>query len=97
MDANADALRRESGGHGVPVLNESRLGLRFHDGSVLGRDVTLVQATRAEDDSTWNNPLGKRREVRDHHRELTVTLKEKGDAGRISVRYDSATGRTGAA
>ena len=79
----AGALSYRVAVDGVPVLNESRLGLRFHDGSVLGRDVTLVQATRAEDDSTWNNPLGKRREVRDHHRELTVTLKEKSDAGRI--------------
>ncbi len=67
---------------GTSVLNESRLGLRFRDGVVLGRDVTLVQTARAESDTTWINPLGKRREVRDQHRELTVTLRENGDQGR---------------
>ena len=67
---------------GTPVLNESRLGLRLRDGAVLGRDAALVQAARAENDTTWTNPLGKRREVRDHHRELTVTLRENGEPGR---------------
>ena len=67
---------------GTPVLNESRLGLRLRDGGVLGGDVALVEAARAENDTTWINPLGKRREVRDHHKELTVTLREKGAAGR---------------
>src|ERR1022692_3375574 len=61
---------------GTPVLNESRLGLRLRDGGVLGADVVMVDASRAESDSTWANLLGKRRDVRDHHRELTVTLRE---------------------
>ena len=67
---------------GTPALNASRLGLRLRDGGVLGGDVALVEAARAENDTTWINPLGKRREVRDHHKELAVTLREKGDAGR---------------
>jgi|CZKI01.1.fsa_nt_gi alpha-glucosidase len=67
---------------GTPVLNESRLGLRLRDGGVLGADVVMVDASRAESDSTWANLLGKRRDVRDHHRELTVTLREKRDPGR---------------
>ena len=66
---------------GTPVLYDSRLGLRLRDGE-LGREVTLVKADRAESDTTWSNLLGKRRQVRDHHRELTVTLREKGDPGR---------------
>ena len=66
---------------GTPVLNESRLGLRLRDGE-LGRDVTLAKADRSEVDAAWVNPLGKRREVRDHHRELAVTLREKGESGR---------------
>ena len=78
----AGALSYRVAVDGVPVINDSRLGLRFHDGVVLGRDVALVQAARAEHDSTWTNPLGKRREVRDHHRELAVTLREKGESGR---------------
>jgi alpha-glucosidase len=68
---------------GTPLLFDSRLGLLLRGGITLGDDVELVNAARTESDTTWTNPLGKRREVRDHHRELTVTLREKGDPGRI--------------
>jgi alpha-glucosidase len=67
---------------GTPVLNESRLGLRLREGGVLGRDVVLLGAVRADSDTTWANPLGKRSEVRDHYRELAVSLRENGEAGR---------------
>jgi alpha-glucosidase len=80
--ATAGVLSYRLSVDGLPVLNESRLGLRFKDGAVLGRDVTLVKAGRTETDATWTNPLGKRREVRDHHRELALTLRENGGAGR---------------
>ena len=67
---------------GTRILNDSRLGLRLRDAGVLGADVVLVDATRSESDSSWANPLGKWREVRDHHRELTVTLREREEPGR---------------
>ena len=67
---------------GAPVLNESRLGLRLREGGVLGRDVVLIEAARAESDTTWTNPLGKRREVRNQYQELAITVREKGDSGR---------------
>jgi alpha-glucosidase len=65
---------------GRRVLNDSRLGLRLRAVGALGSDVALVGTARAENDTTWTNPLGKRREVRDHYRELTVNLRETGDA-----------------
>jgi alpha-glucosidase len=68
---------------GVTVLKESQLGLKLHDGTVLGRDVELAKAVRAEADSTWTNPLGKNRDVRDHHRELRLVLREKSAGGRL--------------
>ncbi len=71
---------------GVPVLNDSRLGLRLRDGE-LGRDVTLVKADRAETDTTWINPLGKRRQVRDHHRELALTLRERAGGREFQVIF----------
>lgn len=60
---------------GVPTLNDSRLGLRLR-GAELGRDVSVVSSATKDNDSTWTNPLGKQREVRDQHRELTLTLRE---------------------
>lgn len=67
---------------GTPILDNSRLGLRLHDGVVLGSHVTLLKAERSEADASWTNPLGKRRDVRDHHRELTLKLREGGVGGR---------------
>jgi len=81
---------------GTPVLNESRLGLRMRPGGVLGADVALVGASRSEGDSTWINPLGKRREVRDRHRELAVTLRDRSGAGQtfsvVFRAYDDGVG-----
>ncbi len=65
---------------GNALLNESRLGLRIRTRGVLGNDVSLIDTSRSDVDTTWINPLGKNRQVRDNHRELTVILREKGDA-----------------
>ena len=68
---------------GRPVLGTSRLGLRFRDGVELGRNVDLVKSVRDSTDTTWENPFGKRRHVRDQHNELRLVLRERGSADRI--------------
>ena len=68
--------------NGIPILNTSQLGMRLRDQGYLGADVTLVAVNRAESDSVWINPLGKHREVRDNHRELKLTLSERGESDR---------------
>ncbi|HEY5226935.1 MAG TPA: glycoside hydrolase family 97 protein [Opitutaceae bacterium] len=67
---------------GTPVLNESRMGLRLRGGVVLGDDVTFVSQAGTTVDTAWTNPLGKRSQVRDHHNELALSLREKGENGR---------------
>lgn len=72
---------------GKPVLSESRLGLKFRDGLILGANARLVKTERTEANTTWENKLGKRRIVHDHHRELRASFVE--DSGRpfdIEVR-----------
>jgi hypothetical protein len=66
---------------GIPVLNNSQLGLRLLVQGYLGADVTLVSASRTDVDDSWVNPLGKHRHVRDLHRELKLTLRENGPVG----------------
>src|SRR5688572_10372033 len=61
---------------GVEALGASRLGLRLRDGE-LGREVAVVSSTGHAEDTTWTNPFGKQREVRDRHNELTLTLRER--------------------
>ena len=55
----------------------ARLGLKLHEGTTLGADVELASSSARSEDSTWENPLGKRRVVRDHYRELTLLLRER--------------------
>ena len=70
---------------GKVALASSRLGLRLRGGAVLGADVTVLKADRDKEDSTWENPFGKRSAVRDNHRELRLQLREKSGGGR---RFD---------
>ena len=72
---------------GVPVLGASQMGFLLREQGYLGADVTLVEASRSDVDTTWINPLGKHHEVRDLHRELKLTFARKG-AGRPGVRGD---------
>ncbi|MGD0411738.1 MAG: glycoside hydrolase family 97 protein [Verrucomicrobiota bacterium] len=61
---------------GAPILLNSKLGLKFQDGTALGAYSLLVKTEREESDTTRVDRLGKRREVRDHHNELRVSLGE---------------------
>jgi alpha-glucosidase len=85
---------------GKSVLAESRLGLTFKDGKTLGANARLAKAEQIETDTTWKNPFGNRSVVRDHYRELRLTLEERGTPARtfglivrayddgVAFRYD---------
>lgn len=63
-----------------PVIVDSRLSLDFAGGISLGRTATIATASRSDHDSTWDNPFGQHRTVRDHYRELKLALQEHADA-----------------
>jgi alpha-glucosidase len=67
---------------GQPVIVASKLGLKLHDGTTLGRKVELVNATHQSHDATWENPFGKRRVVRDRYNQLHLLLREQSAEGR---------------
>ena len=79
---------------GHPVLADSRLGLKFKDGVTLGADARLVKVERGQSDTTWENKLGKRSSVRDHHNELRAFFVEQsGRPFEIEVRaFDDGIG-----
>lgn len=62
---------------GKPVVRPSRLGFRFKDRPALAGGLVLAASARKERDGTWEQPWGETRFVRDHHRELTVSLRER--------------------
>jgi len=66
---------------GVPILGTSQMGFRMREQGYLGADVSLIEASRADVDTTWTNPLGKHSTVRDLHRELRIKVREKGPGG----------------
>jgi alpha-glucosidase len=70
------ALRYAVRVDGQPLLGESRLGLLFRDGSELGSEVEFLRAEHQQADATWENPWGKRRQVRDEHNELRLILRQ---------------------
>ena len=72
---------------GQPVLNDSRLELDFHDGTEFGRDVELLKAVRSSTDSTWENRFGKHSQVRDHHNELRLALRDKTSGRNFDVVF----------
>ncbi|HTL69625.1 MAG TPA: glycoside hydrolase family 97 protein [Lacunisphaera sp.] len=78
--SDADGLRYRVSFQGEPVIVDSRLGLDFAGGVSLGRAASLERTDRTEQDSTWDNPFGQHRAVRDHYRELKVALREHADA-----------------
>ena len=61
---------------GRTMVLPSTLGLEFQDGTRLGPSAVVSQTKTARHSGTWNNEFGKRRLVRDHWRELELTLVE---------------------
>ena len=79
---------------GQQVLAKSRLGLRFKDGTVLGKETHFARIERESCDTNWENRLGPRRIVKDHHNELRLFLtEESGRPFEIIVRaFDDGLG-----
>ncbi|HEY4417783.1 MAG TPA: glycoside hydrolase family 97 protein [Verrucomicrobiae bacterium] len=66
---------------GRPAVLSSGLGFDLKDGS-MKNDFTLLNAHTASKDETWTQPWGEQRKIRNHYRELTVTLQQTNTAGR---------------
>jgi alpha-glucosidase len=66
---------------GQNIIVPSKLGLKLRNGTQFGQKVELVKATHQSSDSTWENPLGKRRVVRDQHNQLHLLLREQSAEG----------------
>ncbi len=56
------------------VVGESRLGLRFADHAGLDEGFRIGSVSETSADTTWEQPWGERRKVRDRHNEILVTF-----------------------
>lgn len=75
--STAGALKYSVAVDGTNVVGDSTLGLKFHDGADLGRDVELTGGSPRSVNKTWKNRFGKRSVVRDHYNELRLQFREQ--------------------
>ena len=66
-----------------PVIHESRLGIRFASGRDLDAGFRVSGIRHSVVDTTWEQPWGERREVRDRHNELLVEFRSQEDAATV--------------
>lgn len=54
------------------VIHNSRLGMRFAEQHGFDTDLRIIGSETSSADTTWEQPWGERRVVRDNHRELLI-------------------------
>jgi len=70
---------------GHRIIAESGLGLAFRDMAPMDRNFTVVDVKRSTVDERWEPAWDATNEIRDHHRELRLTLEEPGPSARRLV------------
>ncbi|TMO45006.1 glycoside hydrolase family 97 protein [Pseudoalteromonas ruthenica] len=61
---------------GKAVINPSKLGFYFAHAAPLSDDLTISHSERHSADTTWQQPWGEQRLIRDNHNELAVTFSD---------------------
>ncbi|MGX9217896.1 glycoside hydrolase family 97 protein [Massilia varians] len=81
---------------GKELIAPSRLGFNLANAHKLDGGFSLRKQAVSDHDSTWEQPWGERRFVRNHYRELRVDLEQKNRAGRqlavVFRIYDDGVG-----
>jgi len=60
-----------------PLLSSSALGLKFDGSPAIGPAADLVSSSVTTSDKNWENPIGIRRNVRDHYNQLRLVMKSR--------------------
>ena len=80
---------------GEPVVGRSRLGLRFADVLSPDEDLQMIGGGFNSVDTTWEQPWGERRTVRDRHEEMLIMGRRAGTDARFNIRvrvFDDGVG-----
>ncbi|MEM6798102.1 MAG: glycoside hydrolase family 97 protein [Planctomycetota bacterium] len=81
----AGAPRYRASRMDTEVIAWSRLGFELVDQPALVGGFAIEETTRQSVDNTWEQPWGEVRQVRDHHNELRVVLRQQDDQQRKLV------------
>lgn len=71
---------------GRTMVEPSRLGLVFADGTSFGKVPQVLRSTHSSHDATWEDHFGPERHVRDHWNQLRVAMKEDGRTYHLLIR-----------
>ena len=69
--------------NGKPLIEPSRMGFMLGDAPKLERGFAIVSQSVTSADTTWEQPWGEWKSVRDRHTQLRVRLKETTALGRV--------------
>ncbi len=68
---------------GKPVILPSRLGFVLKDAPALDSDFEITKTDTVTVDETWQPVWGEVKNIRDHYKQLTASLREKSAPGRL--------------
>jgi len=71
---------------GEEVIGDSRLGLLFANQHGLDKDLRILSFETAASDTTWEQPWGERRLVRDNHKELLIKAERVSPNLKFNIR-----------
>ena len=70
---------------GRPVLQKSKLGIELKDQPAFTKGFTIVKADTSQTDETWEPVWGEVKRIRNHYKELTVTLQQAAHKNRTLI------------
>jgi alpha-glucosidase len=72
---------------GKVIMNNSRMGFMLDSIPSLDTDFIITRSEVTSADTTWEQPWGEERFIRDNHNELKVSLKQKGTGRTMNVYF----------
>ncbi len=70
---------------GKPVLQKSKLGIELKDQPGFSKGFTLLKTDTSQKDETWKPVWGEVNQIRNHYKELTVTLQQPAHKNRRMI------------
>ena len=72
---------------GKEVIKESKLGFSVRPDYQFDRNFTITDTQTSESNTTWKPVWGQYNEIRDHHNELFVAMKQNGTGWLLNLRF----------
>src|SRR5258708_24049177 len=70
---------------GKSVIKNSSLGIELKDLPAFTKGFTIAKASHSESDNTWEPVWGQEKQIRNHYRELAVTLQQTSVNNRTMI------------